>query len=191
MAATALREAGHTIHVCHDPENNDFLCTGMHGNACPLEAVPIDVAVDVRPFPLPMPTLEEDGIRCAVRRHIPLVVAGETSTNPFAPWTTAEACGANIVESVETAVTTPLADLSERATEVLRDNLGRGGATAGDAHVEVRRRAGRLSVRIIASGAGTDPELDRALARASIRVHQEVRAIDDRARGVDVGIFAA
>lgn len=190
MAAEALREAGHHVHTCHEPDATGFLCRGMHGMPCPLEAIPIDVAVDVRPFPMPMPTLDEDGVRCAARRHIPLVVAGAVAANPFGPWTTVECSTANVVEAVETAVASPLADISARATEVLRGSLERLGVDTPDARVEVRRRAGRLAVRIIARGAGTDPELDRALARAAIRVHQEVHELDKWGRGSDVAIFA-
>jgi hypothetical protein len=190
MAADALREAGHDVHTCHEPDATRFLCTGMHGNPCPLEAFPIDVAVDVRPFPMPMPTLDEDGVRCAARRHIPLVVAGAVAANPFAPWTTVESSTVDVVEAIEAAVASPLPDLSARATEVLRGTLERMGVDAQDARVEVRRRAGRLAIRIIACDAGTAPEFDRALARAGIRVHQEVHELDKWARGADVAIFA-
>jgi hypothetical protein len=190
MAADALREAGHVIHVCHEPKAGGFLCTAMHDNPCPLEAFPIDVAVDVRPFSMPMPTLAEDGVRCAARRHIPLVVTGAVAANPFAPWTTVESSTADIVDTVETAAASPLPDLSARATEVLRGSLERVGVDALDTRVEVRRRAGRLAVRVIARGAGSDRELDRALARAGIRVHQEIREMDKWARGTDVAIFA-
>jgi hypothetical protein len=190
MAAVALREAGHVVHTCHEPESRGFLCVAMHGNPCPLETTPIDVAVDVRPFPLPLPTIDEDGVRCAARRHIPLVVAGAVAANPFGPWTTVESSTADVVEAVEAAAGSPLPDLSAHATEVLRGSLTRLDADALDARVEVRRRAGRLAVRVIARGAGTDPKLDRALARAAIRVHQAVHELDKWARGADVAIFA-
>ena len=159
MAADALREAGHDVHTCHEPDATGFLCTGMHGNPCPLEAFPIDVAVDVRPFPMPMPTLDEDGVRCAARRHIPLVVAGAVAANPFAPWTTVESSTIDVVEAVEAAVASPLPDLSARATEVLRGEPrahGRRrprrarrsapkGRAPGHPHHRVRRRAPRPS----------------------------------------------
>lgn len=105
MAAEALREAGHTVHTSHEPDATGFGCTGMYGNPCPLEAVPIDVAVAVRPARLPIPRLDE-WVRCAVHRHVPLVVAGAVTANPFGPWTTAECSVAEVVEAAEAAVRT-------------------------------------------------------------------------------------
>jgi hypothetical protein len=104
IAAEALREAGHTVHTCHVADATGFRCTGMRGNPCPVETVSIDVAVDVRSAPLPIPRLDEDGVRCAVHRHVPLVVAGAVTTNPFGPWTTVECSVADVVESAEAAM---------------------------------------------------------------------------------------
>jgi hypothetical protein len=74
----------------------------VHGDArhpCPLETVSIDVVVDVRPAALPIARLHEDGVQCAVNRHIPVVVSGAVAANPFGPWTTAECSVAEVVEA--------------------------------------------------------------------------------------------
>src|SRR5919108_201791 len=120
MAAKELREAGHVVHTCHEPAATGPSCVAMHDAPCPLEARPIDVAVDVRPVPLPMPRLDEEGVRCAIRRHIPLVVAGRVTANPFRPWTTAQCAAADVVETAEATATAPHGDL--QADDICMDD---------------------------------------------------------------------
>jgi hypothetical protein len=189
VAAAALREAGHVVHTCCDPSATGFMCKGMHGNACPLETAAIDVALDVRSFALPIPRLAEEGVRCAARRHIPVVMAGAVAGNPFKPWTSAECSTEDVVATVEAAAASPLPDLSTRATEVLRTSLERMDFDPQDERVEVRRRAGRLAVRVIAKRTDDDPARDRALRLAALRVHQAIREFDKWGRGADVAIF--
>lgn len=184
LAAEALSGAGHVIHVCHDTGSAGFACTALHGNPCPLETEPIDVAVDVRPFASPTPLPTEDGVFCAARRQVPLVVAGATTANPFRRWTTAEYPGPEVVEAVEVAAASTLPMLSARATKVLRRGLDRLGVPAGDARAEVRREAGRLRITIV-----PDRPVDReTLRRIAVRVHQEMRSVDSFTFGVDVSI---
>ena len=110
VAARVLREAGHDVYTCHESDDRGFACGALRGRPCPLEEVPIDVAVDVRPYGLPMPRLNEEGVRCAARRHIPLVVAGAVEHNPFRDWTTAEQAGVEVVAAAEAAAATPLTE---------------------------------------------------------------------------------
>ena len=51
----------------------------------------------------PGPTPFEDGVSCALRHHVPLVVAGTTALNPFDDWTTVTAGDDDIVEACERA----------------------------------------------------------------------------------------
>lgn len=184
VAAEALRGAGNVVHVCHDTGSTGFACTALRGNPCPLEVAPIDVAVDVRPVASLTPLPTEDGVRCAARRHVPLVVAGAVTANPFRPWTTVESPGPEVVEAVEVAGASTLPELSTRATKVFRRGLERSGAPVGDARVEVRREAGRLKVMLVPGG----PVDRETLRRIAVRVHQEVHAADSFAFGADVSI---
>jgi hypothetical protein len=183
-AAGALSGAGHVVHVCHDTGSTGFACNALRGNPCPLEVAPIDVAVDVRPLASPTPLPTEDGVLCAARRHVPLVVAGEITANPFRPWTTVEHPGSEILEAVELAAASTLPELSARATKVLRRGLERSGTPVGDARVEVRREAGRLKITLVPDG----PVERETIRRIAVRVHQEVRAADSFAFGSDVTI---
>jgi hypothetical protein len=181
-AAERLRASGHTVHTCYTPGSTGFACVALRGDDCPLESHPIDVALAVRSHPSSTPLLREDGIRCAVRRHVPLVVAGAVAPNPFSPWTTVERDGPDVVTAVEDAAELPLADLSERATHALREALGFAGVPAAGARATVRRRDGRLRVTLSV----TDGIERGTLDVAAVRVHQALRAVDHWTDGIDV-----
>src|SRR5262249_10745817 len=89
----ALREAGHEGFGCHDTDVQAFPANGLCDlDTCPLEGREgIALVLDHRAHPHPRPTPLEDGVSCAVRRHVPLVVSGTAALNPFEPWTTAVA----------------------------------------------------------------------------------------------------
>ncbi len=83
-AARALTKSGCEVLRCHDDDVAPGSCYALvPDRVCPLDAG-FDVAVTIRPRPLPRPTLSEFGAVCAHRAGIPLVVAGNTVLNPFA-----------------------------------------------------------------------------------------------------------
>jgi len=99
-----LRAAGIDVARCNDPDGPAFPCNGLKdARRCPLDAESISVAVvtghsaatdrDIAP--------REQGARCALRQHIPLVIVGERSQSPLLPFATTWAAGP---ESVVTAV---------------------------------------------------------------------------------------
>lgn len=182
-AADALQAAGHQVHACHEPGATGFACVALRGDDCPLESQPIDVALAMRSHPSAMPLLAEDGVRCAVRRHVPLVVAGAVAPNPFAPWTAVERPGPEVVGAVEEAANRPLRGLSDRATEALREALASAGVASSKATATVQRRDGRLRVALTV---GVDGIERHTLDVAAVRVHQALRAVDRWCDGIDV-----
>jgi len=79
----ALHDAGHVVHRCHEAGLPAFPCNGILSGTCPLERGSIDVAVTVRPHVRPAPTPLEDGVACAIRRHVPVVLVGAGALNPY------------------------------------------------------------------------------------------------------------
>lgn len=81
-----LRTAGHDVVRCHDADRPPFPCRGMMGT-CPLDAgEPVDAALVVRHEVWPRPTQFEWGATCAIRRRVPLALAGKVVLNPFEGW---------------------------------------------------------------------------------------------------------
>jgi hypothetical protein len=84
QAALELTQAGHVVLRCHDPGASAFPCRGVEDqSSCPLRSHTVDVAVTVRSRPRSQPAPQEDGVRCALMHHVPLVVAGPTVLDPY------------------------------------------------------------------------------------------------------------
>ena len=186
LAADALTDAGHVVHACREPGMTGFACIALRGRPCPLETHPIDVALALRPYAVSTPLVSEDGVRCAARRHVPLVVAGAVPPNPFTPWTTVEHPGFDVVDAVETAAAQPVAELSTAATETLREIVEAMGLAPFAARAEVRRCEDRFRVEIVLT---TDEAMSRqVLHRIAVRVHQRMREVERGAEGFDLSI---
>ena len=91
QAIADLRAAGHEVARCHERGLPAFPCNALaDGGTCPLDSGSgVDVLLDYRAHPHPRPTRFEDGVCCALRHQIPIVVAGASALNPFDHWTTA------------------------------------------------------------------------------------------------------
>jgi hypothetical protein len=178
-AADRLAQAGHRVLTCHEPGEEAFPCSALRGRPCPLDGG-VDVAVVARPRGGIQPTPFEDGAVCAARRRVPLVVAGQTSPNPFAAWTAATASLESIPEAVAAAATAVSPGHSAVATAAWRAALAARGTPAAGT-VEVRRERGRLKARIRSLG------LPAGDAEAgAVAVLGALRAFDPGASGVDV-----
>lgn len=81
--ARDLRQRGHDVLLCSEPDAAVFPCIGLSETAaCPIDDG-AEVIVTVRAHPIPEPTRREVSITCALLRGLPLVVAGSTVLNPF------------------------------------------------------------------------------------------------------------
>jgi hypothetical protein len=185
-AADTLTGAGHVVHACREPGMTGFACVALLGRPCPLEAHPIHVALAVRPYPISTPLVSEDGVRCAARRHVPIVVAGAVSPNPFAPWTTVQQPGFDVVDAARSAAEMPSPELSDHATAALRQGLERTGVAVQAARAEVRRCGDHVRVQVALTI--DEPVSSQALHGIAVRMHQTMREIDCWSRGFDISV---
>ena len=180
----ALCEAGHEVVRCHE-EGDTHLCSGMPG----AKGCPIDDGVDVA---VTRPSSDagnaSDGVRCAVRRFIPLVAVvndGEDTLVDTVDGAVPVVCtrhGDDLGDAVATAVGAPLARHGALASAELTAVLRRQGLGHRAAEVIVRREATGLRAEM---RPGVD--LTNAQAQgAAVRVNAALRAYDDAALSVSV-----
>lgn len=167
-AIYALQAAGHRVLRCHESGLPAFPCNALcDAGTCPIEAPDaVDVVLDYRARPYPRPTALEDGVSCALRHHIPLVVAGTSALNPFTPWTTAVTDDAAIVTACEQAAQAPLRRLAEPALAEVRERLAP--EVGAEADVVVRRNGGALDVTIHVPETAGDVDGELAVAVAGV-----------------------
>lgn len=179
-AETELVAAGHRVHRCHDHTSRTQPCVGLTpGGSCPLDG-PIDVALDVRQHITPRPTPLEDGVTCAAREGIPLVIDGSDLLDPFAQIATAHVRG-HVAEACTAAVEDALRPLAAAAQESLHAFLTSRGHDVDAAKLSFEARGPRLVVRL-----GTDG-LDRAMASLlAVRALDAIRPVNRRWKKVDV-----
>ncbi len=188
-AAAALEAASHTVARCHDAGDPAFPCRALDdGSACPLEQDPVDVVLTVRSGP-DQPSTLEDGVTCAIRAHIPLVVADDAEAGPYAPWaTTTIGTQSDIVAACTAAAMAPLPRHSQAGADRLRVLLAHNGIPdAESADVEVTRRNGRLRVLIHVPENLTHQVAEKATTHVLAAIH----AIDPTALGADISIKPA
>src|SRR5688500_13217404 len=137
--AQRLEAAGHEVLRCHEPGAPAFPCVGLADESgCPLEGS-VDVVVAVRARPHPKPTPLEDGVTCALRSHVPLVVSGNDGLNPFEEWTRIAADQDDTVEAAEWAAHAPLIGPTRTATSEAQRMVGLLGHEAHGVEAVVRR----------------------------------------------------
>jgi hypothetical protein len=178
-----LRAAGHTVLRCHEPGAAAFPCAAIaYGKTCPLEGRTVDVAVDVRKTPHPQASPLEDGVRCAIRSHVPVVVAGATALNPYEEYATAVVDHVyDVVDACERAATAPLRGHGAAASRVLAEVMRTHGVEPSDATVAVTRDRGVLNVEV--HGAELLDQQTKTIAAA--RIVGAVRALDRSATKID------
>lgn len=186
-AVEALVAAGHEVVRCHEPgEHHAFPCVGLVGAtpACAVTEHAVDVALTVRSNPRSQPAPLEDGVSCALRHHIPLVVAGRTALHPFEDFATVVVHDGNVVEGCERAATAPLRRHSEVARQAWDRTLSTRGIPTGASTVAVTRQQGGLLVSV-----ESDTPVERSTVdMASARMLAAVREIDTVSRAVDVRV---
>jgi hypothetical protein len=178
-----LEEAGHDVVRCHEPDRPAFPCRGLLDEGhCPLDGQSVSVAVDVSPAPEEYPE-HNDGVTCALRHDVPVVLTGEVPDESIAALASAFAAPRDVAAAVELAAQAPLRHPSEAATFALRDTLGRHGLAEVMATAEVRRDGSCLSVTL-----DVDAPLTAAVKQAAaVRVLAAVRALHPHASKVGVG----
>jgi hypothetical protein len=186
-AVTQLAEAAHDVVRCHDPGAGPFPCRALReGQTCPLEAEPVDVAVTVRSRAWPRLSRFEDGALCALRRRIPLVVAGTTALQPFGRWSSRTVeDGADLVTACEAAAAAPQMEHGEVTRQAARQFLVAAGRDV-DVEATVWRRRGGLRAEITLPAGCAD-----LAAKLAARVTSALRQFDRSAAGIDVGVTEA
>lgn len=180
-AARQLIEAGHDVVRCREDDAPAFPCAGLQPGGCPVEGG-IDVALTVRVGPPAQPTAREDGVVCALRRHVPLVVAGPRGPNPYAAWATVCVEEGDVVSACEQAASAEVAGLSGVALTEARRALGRRGHEVDDVQVSTTRSAHDLKIDVTMPGSVSDIEADAV----AVAVADAVRAVEPTIAVIDV-----
>ncbi|MGQ0824509.1 MAG: hypothetical protein ACT4OX_05685 [Actinomycetota bacterium] len=183
IAVDELTAAGHEVVRCFEPGAPAFPCVALEDpSSCPLQGRPVDVALDVRKHPYTVPTRREEGVICALRHHVPVVVAGTKAVDQLGEFAAAiVATPYDVVDAVERAADAPLSPHTHLAGAALQEFAKVHGIRAPFV-VKVVRRKGGLVVLI------RDHEhLDSALRQmAAVRVIAAVRGFDRESIGIDV-----
>jgi hypothetical protein len=181
-AIADLTAAGHRVARCHDGEAPAFPCAALEGG-CPLRNEIIDVALTVRRHPRSQPAPQEDGVTCALRTHVPVVVAGATALNPFDDYAAEVVRDPDdIVSACERAARQPLPKHSRAAADAFGRVMKTHDVSGVTARVEVRRVHGNLQISV--TGAGALPHDVRSIA--AVRMMAAVRDVDHDSHGIDV-----
>jgi len=178
-----LEALGHQVRRCHEPdaEEQSFPCVGLESGHCPLEEDEIDVVLTVRGHSHLSPTPLEDGITCALRRKVPIVIAGRTDPNPFERFGVAVAEG-DVAGVCEQVASDDRDDYGAVARKALEWTLSFRGLTLDGADVAVKRIGRGVKVVLhLPTGASK-----RVCSMAAVRVSGALRAFDPHAAFIDV-----
>ncbi|HUY85589.1 MAG TPA: hypothetical protein VMU77_00635 [Acidimicrobiales bacterium] len=160
LTANTLREGGVKVHCCRT-NLDSFACQALLDGQCPLDQFPIDAVISVHPASVEVATfqsnakshayLEDEGIVCAVRRHIPLVAVCDTGDpygGPFDPWIDATCSHEEVAELVKAIANSPSDSYSQVATTALEQALDTYGLDRGRNQATVKRAEGKLDVKV-------------------------------------------
>jgi hypothetical protein len=184
LATRALVQAGHRVHRCHPPGDRGFPCVELERpGSCPLNA-PVDVALAVRREVTPSPTGLEDGMRCAIRAHVPVVEDGPETLDPFDPWLAARVTDGDVVGACEAAAERAFAPLEREVMQRIGGLLSVAGVPASDVSCRVVADWPRLIVRVDVTAA-LDTSIEQAIA---VRALDAVRSRPSTLGSVDVEV---
>jgi hypothetical protein len=131
----------------------------------------------VRAHPSARSSPHEDGVSCALRARVPLVVAGRVALNPYEEWADAVVEHGQVADACERVATLPSRAHTDVAQEALRAATRRRADSIEGATALVWRDHNRLRVRL----EGLD-RLDRsARDMVAAEVAAELRAFDAHA----------
>jgi hypothetical protein len=180
-AAARLVADGHEVERCRI--GDDPLCDGMPGReGCPLDQGAIDVAVAARGRAGGPDTEIEEGVRCAIRRGVPVTVLGSVDGASYRPWVTETSAHTDALGSaVERAARRGWAAVTEPARIAVRHLLG-DRATPVTLSIEHVGRRLRATVGV---GAPLDERTRQAIA---VRVAGLLRPRTKWAQSIDVAV---
>jgi hypothetical protein len=184
-AIAALEAAEHRVLRCHDRGAAPFPCRGLEPGDCPLERGTVSVVLDVRGRITPRPSPLEDGVTCALRRRLPVVVAGTSAVNPFSRYPVLDATRQDVVAACEYAASGPRSDHEAVADRALNATLQRSGRDE-EGSTSVRLGPGGLQVTLFMPE-DTDP---KTREMAAVRVAGAIRRFDRHAARIDVACEA-
>ena len=180
-AVSDLEGAGHQVARCHEPGRPAFPCNALcEGESCSLDSGGgVDVVLDYRLHPYPRPTALEDGVVCALRRHVPLVVGGSAVLNPFSKWTTDVVLDDDaLVWACEDAVGTSSPEL-ESVVRAATTKVAR----IMPLDVTVARAGSRLKTTVV-----IPEDCDEVEGPVAVAVAGALRARDPWIGGIDVAV---
>ncbi len=194
--AGVLRTAGVQVRSCRDSLDG-FACRALRGGDCPFDTGPIDAAVAVRAGNGAIttfggnrdtvPGLDEQGIACSIRRHVPLVMVCDTGDpwgGPFDEWIEAACVHDEVGEEIEAVVEGRSETYSAVATKALGDALRIYGVEAASPSASVVRKNGQLAATI-GLPAGLDGDVKDGCA---VKVHDALHAFDPWIATINVTI---
>lgn len=185
-----LGEAGHEVVRCHEPDGPAFPCNALLEDAvCPLEGAPVDVALAVRGEHGGPTTEAEDGVRCAIRRRVPVVLVGSRDGASYAGWVTdaAEATDPDLLDRTADAARAGFDQHVRIARETLRQVLDTHGIDSPSIDIDITRRDNRLRVVL-----HVDAPVDRLVAQmAAVRVVVAMRSLEQQLDVIDVDVVDA
>ena len=181
-----LEAAGHEVVRCHEEGLPAFPCNGILRGSCPVDANAVDVAVTARSHVHPTPTPLEDGMTCAIRHEVPLVLVGMGALNPFERFGTREVRDAgSVVTACEQAHLERVRYTSALVSEVVRRVCELFGQESAGMSVETTVDGGRIVATVALPYAAH--RYDTAL-HASIR--DELCRLVPWARSVEISLHA-
>lgn len=179
----AIEAAGHTVHRCYEPGQRGFPCVAVSGEPCPLDG-PIDVAFLHRLPMTPRATPLEDGIRCAVRKDVPVVEASPSLLDPFETFVDAWVGDGDLIETLEGAAGGRYDSLRLDVLRRIGPLLQGSGITVDHVSCRVEPRALDLDIHLVVD-APEDRGLDQSLA---VRALDAVRSAGGRFGHVGVHV---
>jgi hypothetical protein len=181
-AACKLVAQGHRVWRCHDRGATAFPCRALAGaRPCPLDTPGVDVVVTVRKQHCVDPSPYEDGVSCALRARVPLVVVADQGENPFDEYAE-EVVADDVTEACERVLARPSPVHTTIATDTLRSALRRRARTDSMPTATVHRTAAGLQVAVDGLG-----RLDRRTSGLVVsEVVAALRAFDRHAPAIDV-----
>jgi hypothetical protein len=186
VATQALQRDGHDVVRCHPPDQPAFPCAALvDGWHCPLEHDVVDAAVIVGTGTEDQIDVgAEEGSRCALRLHVPLVTVGYHYASPLVPWATESITRPeDLGHAVVRAAQAPMRAHEEAASEAFRQVLDTHDVATTGTRVTVRRYDRGLRAEL-----HTDADLAPHIGEiASVRALAALRVVDPHASTIGVG----